>query len=155
MDNVTDLVRQEIDLIEVEQLAKSFEDPDGNVVEAVADATLTCKAGEIYGLLGPNGAGKTTTLRCLATILTADGRHGAVAGYDLPQRARGGAAEHRLPVGGRRAVSRLTPRETLTFFGSLYGLPAGAARGAGRGGAGDCSTSRLTRIGRTTGCRRG
>ena len=51
---------RESDLIEVEHLAKSFEDPDGNVVEAVVDATLTCRAGEIYGLVGPNGAGKTT-----------------------------------------------------------------------------------------------
>jgi len=70
-------------LIEVEHLAKSYEDPDGGLVHAVVDATLNCQAGEIYGLLGPNGAGKTTTLRCLATTLTPTGGQARIAGHDL------------------------------------------------------------------------
>src|SRR6266404_5341512 len=70
-------------LIEVEHLSKAYEDPDGGLVQAVVDATLTCRAGEIYGLLGPNGAGKTTTLRCLATTLTPTGGTARIAGHDV------------------------------------------------------------------------
>jgi sodium transport system ATP-binding protein len=109
-------------LIEVSHLVKLYEDPDGGIVTAVSDASLTCRAGEIYGLLGPNGAGKTTTLRCLSTILTPTGGSACVAGFDL-------ASE---PEGVRRSIgflsaaiglySRLTPRETLSFFARLYGM---------------------------------
>ncbi len=109
-------------MIEVRQLSKSFEDPDGGQVAAVTDATLSCAAGEIYGLLGPNGAGKTTTLRCLATILTPTGGAATIAGHDLLQE----------PEAVRRSIgflstttglyARLTPRETLRFYGVLNGL---------------------------------
>jgi len=113
-------------MIHVQQLTKTFEDPDGGEVAAVRDATLTCAAGEIYGLLGPNGAGKTTTLRCLATILAPTSGGGSIAGHDLV----------REPEAVRRSIGflsattglygRLTPRETLRFFGALHGLKQGA-----------------------------
>jgi sodium transport system ATP-binding protein len=109
-------------MIEVRNLTKTFEDPDGGEVVAVAGASLTCAAGEIYGLLGPNGAGKTTTLRCLATILTPTAGEATIAGHDLL----------REPEAVRRSIgflsttgglyARLTPRETLRFFGALNGM---------------------------------
>jgi sodium transport system ATP-binding protein len=113
-------------MIEVRNLTKTFEDPDGGEVAAVAGASLTCAAGEIYGLLGPNGAGKTTTLRCLATILTPTAGEATIAGHDLL----------REPEAVRRSIgflsttgglyARLTPRETLRFFGALNGLKGAA-----------------------------
>ena len=109
-------------MIQVHHLTKTYEDPDGGEVAAVSDASLSCRAGEIYGLLGANGAGKTTTLRCLATILTPTSGSATVAGHDLV----------RQPDAVRRSIgflsastglyARLTPRETLRFFGSLHGL---------------------------------
>lgn len=109
-------------MIQVRGLTKTYEDPDGGEVAAVTDASLSCAAGEIYGLLGPNGAGKTTTLRCLATVLAPTSGTAIIAGHDLIQN----------PEAVRRAIgflsastglyARLTPRETLRFFGSLYGL---------------------------------
>jgi sodium transport system ATP-binding protein len=109
-------------MIDVRHLRKTFEDPDGGEIEAVADATFSAGRGEIYGLLGPNGAGKTTTLRCLATILTPSGGSATIAGHDLA----------REPDAVRRSIgflattmglyARLTPRETLRFFGGLQGL---------------------------------
>ena len=111
-----------LNMIRVEHLSKVFEDPDGEEIVAVADASLRAEAGEIYGLLGPNGAGKTTTLRCLATVLVPSGGTASVAGHDL----------HTDPEGVRRSIGfvsastgiyqRLTPRETLRFFGALHGL---------------------------------
>jgi len=109
-------------LIQVEHLAKSYEDPDGGLVNAVVDATLSCSAGEIYGLLGPNGAGKTTTLRCLATTLTPTGGRARIAGHDLvtePEAVRQNIGFLSASIG---LYNRLTPRETLTFFAQLYGM---------------------------------
>src|SRR5688572_16038052 len=109
-------------MIEVRELTKTYEDPDGGLVNAVTGVTLTCAAGEIYGLLGPNGAGKTTTLRCLATILTPTSGGAAVAGHDLlrePEAVRRSIGFLSTTTG---LYGRLTPRETLRFFGALHGL---------------------------------
>jgi len=109
-------------MIEVRELTKTYEDPDGGIVPAVAGATLTCRAGEIYGLLGPNGAGKTTTLRCLATVLTPTSGTAVIAGHDLlrdPEAVRRSIGFLSATTGN---YARLTPRETLRFFGSLYGM---------------------------------
>lgn len=115
-------------MIEVQRLTKTYEDPDGGEVAAARDVSLTCKAGEIYGLLGPNGAGKTTTLRCLATILTPTSGTATVAGYDLvlhPQAVRRNIGFLSANTG---LYARLTPRETLRFFGELHGLRGDALR---------------------------
>jgi sodium transport system ATP-binding protein len=109
-------------MIQVQDLRKTYDDPDGGVIEAVAGATFSCRAGEIYGLLGPNGAGKTTTLRCLATILTPTSGRATIAGFDLlthPQDVRHNIGFLSASTG---LYGRLTPRETMRFFGSLYGL---------------------------------
>jgi len=113
-------------MIEVRGLTKVYEDPDGGEVPAVRDATLTCRAGEIYGLLGPNGAGKTTTLRCLATVLTPTAGTATIAGHDLikdPQAIRRSIGWLSANTG---LYARLTPRETLRFFGGLHGMTGDA-----------------------------
>jgi sodium transport system ATP-binding protein len=109
-------------MIQVHHLTKTYEDPDGGEVTAARDVSLTCNAGEIYGLLGPNGAGKTTTLRCLATILTPTSGTATIAGHDLvtePEAVRRNIGFLSANTG---LYARLTPRETLRFFGELHGL---------------------------------
>src|SRR5437868_2798960 len=109
-------------MIRVERLTKTYEDPDGGEVTAARDVCLTCNAGEIYGLLGPNGAGKTTTLRCLATVLTPTSGTARVAGFDIvkqPELVRRNLGFLSSSTG---LYARLTPRETLRFFGKLNGL---------------------------------
>lgn len=111
-------------MIEVLALSKHYEDPDGNPIPAVTHATLTALPGQIYGLLGPNGAGKTTTLRCLATVLTPTSGTARIAGYDIrsqPELVRRNLGFMSASTG---LYQRLTPRETLRFFGQLNGLPA-------------------------------
>ena len=112
-------------MIQVHRLTKTYEDPDGGEVAAARDVNLTCNAGEIYGLLGPNGAGKTTTLRCLATILTPTSGTATIAGSDLvtdPQSVRRKIGFLSANTG---LYARLTPRETLRFFGELHGMHGG------------------------------
>ncbi len=111
-------------MIQVQSLTKTYEDPDGQVVQAVADANLTCNSGEIYGLLGPNGAGKTTTLRCLATVLTPTNGTASIAGHDLVTQPDAVRRSIGFLSGTTGLYARLTPRETLRFFGQLHEIPA-------------------------------
>jgi sodium transport system ATP-binding protein len=108
--------------IEAVGLRKVYVDPKRGRVEALCGLNLDCRRGEIYGMLGPNGAGKTTTLRVLATLLAPSSGTARVDGVDV-------AAD---PLEVRRRIGflsgttglypRLTPRETLAYFGRLHGI---------------------------------
>jgi ABC-2 type transport system ATP-binding protein len=65
-------------VIDVKNLNKSF---DGK--QAVFNASLQVKQGEIYGFLGPNGSGKTTTIRMICGLLKADSGEGTCLGYNV------------------------------------------------------------------------
>jgi sodium transport system ATP-binding protein len=112
-------------MVQVQNLSKIYEEPGGAEHVAVSGATLTCLPGQIYGLLGPNGAGKTTTLRCLATVLRPTAGTATVAGYDLLKQPEDVRRSIGFLSGSTGLYQRLTPRETVRFFGQLYGL-AGA-----------------------------
>ena len=43
-----------------------------STIEALRDANLHLRSGEILGIIGPNGAGKTTLLECIAGLLAPD-----------------------------------------------------------------------------------
>jgi sodium transport system ATP-binding protein len=107
-------------------LRKVFEDPERGAVEALRGVDLECRYGEIYGLLGPNGAGKSTTLRILATILAPSSGSAEVDGVDVAR----DPLEVRRRLGYLSATTglyaRLTPRETLRYFGAMHGIPADA-----------------------------
>lgn len=108
-------------MLDVRGISKVYDDPTGAQIFAANDVSLQCRAGEIFGLLGPNGAGKTTTLRCLATILTPTSGTATVAGHDLiaaPELIRRSIG---FLSGTTGVYARLTPRETLRFFGAMYG----------------------------------
>ncbi len=45
-------------------------------IQAVRDASLAVRRGEIYSIIGPNGAGKTTLFNCISGIYRA--RHGSI-----------------------------------------------------------------------------
>ena len=112
--------------IETIALRKIFTDPERGEVQAVVEMNLSCRFGEIYGLLGPNGAGKTTTLRMLATILAPTAGTARVAGIDVAD----APLEVRRRIGFLSATTglypRLTPRETLRYFGKLHGMEPAA-----------------------------
>jgi sodium transport system ATP-binding protein len=113
-------------MVIVRDLSKTYEDPDGGEIRAAAGVNLTCNAGEIYGLLGPNGAGKTTTLRCLATILTPTAGTATIAGHDLATDSAGVRRSIGFLSASTGLYARLTPRETLRFFGTLHDMKGDA-----------------------------
>ena len=102
----------------IHNLSKEY---DGT--RAVDDISFTIEPGEIFGLLGPNGAGKTTLLRMLATILTPTAGSALVHGFDLlkfPEKIKKSIG---FLSGNTKLYARLSPRELLVYFGSLYDIP--------------------------------
>jgi len=116
-------------LITAEHLYKTFHGPGSRVVEAVRGVSLQVHAGEVMGLLGPNGAGKTTLLRMLATIIPPTSGT-CRAGANIPDKDRPEDVRRQIGFlsGNTKLYGRLTARETLIYFGRLYGMPEGAIR---------------------------
>jgi ABC-2 type transport system ATP-binding protein len=83
------------------------------------DLSFTIPTGEVYGLLGPNGAGKTTTINILCNLLKADS--GTVRIGDRPVSEATKALIGVVPQENLLYRS-LSCRETLLFFGKIYGL---------------------------------
>lgn len=52
-------------------------------IQALSDAALEVKPGEIFGLFGPNGAGKTTFVRVLTGLTNPDSGNARVCGVDV------------------------------------------------------------------------
>ena len=108
--------------IEALGLTKVFADPSRGSVLAVDGVSFRAGPGEILGLLGPNGAGKTTTLRMLATVLRPTSGTARVGGKDILEDPVGVRRSMGFLSGTTALYARLTPRETLRFFGRLHGL---------------------------------
>lgn len=105
--------------IEVTGLRKRYGD-----VQAVDGVTFGVEEGEFFGILGPNGAGKTTTLEIIEGLREAD--EGDVSMLGMSPWPRNPRLLPRIGV-QLQATSffeRLTTREQLRTFGSLYGVPA-------------------------------
>ena len=117
-------------MIQVVNLKKSFITKKGplfrrrkELIRAVDGISFAIEQGKIFSLLGPNGAGKTTTIRILATLLIPSSGSARVKGFDVVK------DDHEvrkvlaavLP-GDRTLFWKLTVRENLYYFGSLYGL---------------------------------
>jgi ABC-2 type transport system ATP-binding protein len=93
-------------------------------VEALHGVSLDIYPGEIFGLLGPNGAGKTTLIKCLTTLLLPTSGTIQVNGYNvIRDEDRVRASVGCMLMGERGLYWKLTGRENLDFFGSLYHIP--------------------------------
>lgn len=109
-------------MIEVQQVSKVFKDKK-QVVHASKHISFSVAQGEVVGLLGENGAGKTTLLRMIATLLEPTEGAIKIAGYDTVQQPF--EVKRRIGVlfGGETGLyERLTARENLEYFATLYGL---------------------------------
>ncbi len=95
-------------------------------VRAVDDVSLEVRRGQVYGLLGPNGSGKSTTIKMLLGLLQPTAGRIAILGKRPTD-----VATKRL-IGYLPEESYLyrflTGRETLEYFGRLFGLDARSRR---------------------------
>ena len=109
---------ENVPIIEVKNLTKKF-----NKFTAVDNITFDVKKGEIFGLLGPNGAGKSTTLRVLSTLASPTKGTATIGGFDIVKNDN----EVRKLIGivSEKMImyNRLTAKENLWFFGSLFNIP--------------------------------
>jgi len=91
---------------------------------AVDDVSFEVEQGEFFGILGPNGAGKTTTLEILEGLREPDSGELSVLG--LAPWPRNPALLPRMGVQLQASsfFERLTAREQMRTFASLYGVSA-------------------------------
>lgn len=115
-------------MIAVENLAKEYRDGKKAVVRALDGITFEARSGEIFGLIGDNGAGKTTTLRILSTVLEPTSGSASVAGVDVIRDPAGVRRRIGFTSGTTGLYGRLTPRETLQYFGGLYAMTGSELR---------------------------
>jgi ABC-2 type transport system ATP-binding protein len=104
--------------IVVRDLSKKYGD-----VRAVDGISFEVESGEFFGILGPNGAGKTTTLEIIEGLRQADS--GDVTVFDMSPWPRNARLLARIGVQLQASsfFERLTTREQIRTFASLYGVP--------------------------------
>jgi ABC-2 type transport system ATP-binding protein len=124
-------------MIEVTRVTKTFK-PGAGLFEmfrrgagvvALDDVHLNVREGEIAALLGPNGAGKTTLIKILTSLILPDEGQVRIGGMDIRKDGAKVKTMVGLAVGEERSFYfRLTGRQNLSFFASLYSLHGGAAK---------------------------
>lgn len=92
---------------------------------ALNNISFTSPNGKILGLLGANGAGKTTLLRVLSTSLQPSSGSATLDGADIVKQPLQVRRKIGFLSGKTGLYARLTPRETLEFFGRMHGFSAG------------------------------
>jgi len=104
--------------IQTEKLTRLF-----GSLTAVDGVSLTVEAGEVFGVLGPNGAGKTTMVRLLNGVLAPSAGVCRVLGFNPA--TQGSEVRRRTGVltESPALCERMSARENLRFFGTLYGVP--------------------------------
>jgi ABC-2 type transport system ATP-binding protein len=104
------------DAILVQNIRKAY-----GSLHAVDDVSFSVERGEFFGILGPNGAGKTTTLEIVEGLRAADS--GTVSLLGLSPWPRNDALLKRIGVQLQASAffERLTAREQIRTFASLYG----------------------------------
>lgn len=107
-------------IIEAEDLKKYF-----GKVKAVDGVTLSVEKGELFGFLGVNGAGKSTTINMLCTLFAPTDGKARICGFDLEK----DTAQIKRKIGivyqNNCLDERLSVKENLLVWSSLYGLNAG------------------------------
>jgi ABC-2 type transport system ATP-binding protein len=105
--------------ISVREVRKSY---DG--VAAVDGVSFDVEPGEFFGILGPNGAGKTTTLEIVEGLRKPDSGEVSVLGLAAWPRNADLLPRIGVQLQASSFFERLSAREQIRTFASLYGIPA-------------------------------
>jgi ABC-2 type transport system ATP-binding protein len=95
--------------------------------EAVKGIDFEVRPGEVFGLLGPNGAGKTTTVEILEGLRPRSAGEVKVLDFDPERQKKQLKDRIGACLQATNLPDKLTVREALDFFGSLYSRKADAA----------------------------
>ncbi len=96
-------------------------------LKAVDGVSFTVAEGEFFGILGPNGAGKTTTLEIIEGLRKPDGGEVRLLGENPWPRNTKLLPRMGVQLQASSFFEKLTAKEQLQTFGSLYGVSAGTA----------------------------
>ncbi len=116
-------------IVSLRGISKRFSEPLTNPfrkrksLQALSSVDMDIPTGKVTCLLGPNGAGKTTLIKILSCLITPD--EGEVRFRGAVVSGDGKAIQGSIGLvtpNERSFYWRLTGRENLNFFGSLYGL---------------------------------
>ncbi len=107
-------------MISVQQLSYTYA---GSDKAAVRNISFDVQPGDVFGFLGPSGAGKSTTQKVLNGLLRGYDGSVQVMGRDL--NTLGSDYYERIGVSFElpNHYSKLTARENLSYFASLYSVP--------------------------------
>ncbi|MBC6936501.1 MAG: ABC transporter ATP-binding protein [Chloroflexi bacterium] len=104
--------------IRAEALIRQF-----GIIRAVNEVSFVVEPGEVFGMLGPNGAGKTTLVRLLNGVIEPDGGTARVLGFDPRTQGEDVRRQTGVLTETPALYERLSARDNLLFFGTLYGVP--------------------------------
>jgi ABC-2 type transport system ATP-binding protein len=91
-------------------------------VQAVDGVSFEVREGEFFGILGPNGAGKTTTLEIIEGLRKPDSGTVSVLGESPWPRSQKLLRSIGVQLQASSFFDRLTTREQIGTFASLYGI---------------------------------
>lgn len=110
--------------IKIEHLNKEFIKNK----KVIDDISLTVKKGELFCLVGTNGAGKTTLIKLLCNLISPTSGSIFINGYDVVRDSEKAKTSIGLVTGEERSFYwRLTGRENMQFFATLYNLSQSSA----------------------------
>jgi ABC-2 type transport system ATP-binding protein len=116
-------------MVEVEDLRRTFPRKGDSPRAALDGISLAIPDGEVHGLLGPNGAGKTTLCRILSTVLLPTSGTARIAGLDVVTDTAAVRRTIGIVFGGERGLyNRLTARQNLLYWSSLFHMRTSAAK---------------------------
>ncbi len=116
-------------MVEVEDLRRTFPRKGDSPRAALDGLSLAIPDGEVHGLLGPNGAGKTTLCRILSTVLLPTSGTARIAGLDVVTDTAAVRRTIGIVFGGERGLyNRLTARQNLLYWSSLFHMRTSAAK---------------------------
>ncbi|MEU4803655.1 ABC transporter ATP-binding protein [Actinosynnema sp. NPDC023587] len=93
-------------------------------LKAVDGVSFTVAEGEFFGILGPNGAGKTTTLEIVEGLRKSDSGSVTLLGENPWPRNTALLPRIGVQLQASSFFEKLTAKEQLQTFGSLYGVTA-------------------------------
>jgi ABC-2 type transport system ATP-binding protein len=110
------------EMLEIKNLTKTYK--GGKT--AVANLSLTVRAGDIYGFIGHNGAGKTTTIKAVVGIHDFDQGEILVDGKDVRAQSMACKQVTAYIPDNPDIYEYLTGIQYLNFLADIYRVPAKA-----------------------------
>ncbi|HLV43239.1 MAG TPA: ABC transporter ATP-binding protein [Brumimicrobium sp.] len=105
--------------VEINNLSLKYKGTD---FKAIDNLSLTVQKGEVLGLLGPNGAGKTSLISILTGLIKPDQGSVVIEGIATIKDIRKIQSLIGVVPQEYALYPKLTAKENLFFFGSMYGV---------------------------------